>query len=362
MNIVHVSPKYFPSVGGVEYTVQKMVEGLLQRGHNVSVICGNPSIKNVETTEINGVKVINIPTYAPKNNFHYPKNKKAIRKFLENDIDIVHTHSAHAMIGEFPLTLKKSTNPKWKLVYSMHFSTPGYSFFRKFLWKILWQNRIKSSLQYVDAIHSTSSVESRAILNHFANAKSKLTTIPLGITDDVFQYRWNGENSDYILYCGRLEKYKQLDLAIKSIEIVRQKGYDIKFYIVGTGARSNYLRKIAKENDHIICYNPLSREKYLTFLANARAVINLSDAENFNLFLAEACVMGVPIIATPDSLAFCPDFATVSSRDATHVSSIIINSLMDPQSSIISKSCMPQSWDEIVDQLETFYVNLVGGC
>jgi len=359
MYIVYVSPKYHPSIGGVEYTVQKLAEGMRARGHEVAVVCGSPSAKKVKTEEVNRIEVVNVPTYSPKNAFHVPKNRTAIENFLKKDIDVVHTHSVHAVISTLPLMLKKSMNPKWKLVCTLHFSTLGYTLFRKVLWKLFWKRRINSSLKYVDAIHSTSLLESNVIVEQFSNTKGKLMLIPLGIDEDVFRYSWRGKNSDYILYCGRLEKYKQIDLAVKSIEYVRERGYDFKFVVVGTGSRSNYFRKLSERDGGIMYLQPRPRKEYLKLLSNARAVINLSSAENFNLFLAESCVIGTPIIATPGAIAFYPEFANVNTLKPDVIARVIIEAILRPKTCIFPKTCAPAPWKDVIKQFETFYTKVL---
>lgn len=359
MHIVYVSPRHPYSIGGVEYTVQKLAEGMVARGHQVSVICGNSAIRKSKTENINGVNVLNIPAYSPNNSFHMPKDKSAIKNYLTNDIDLVHTHSAHALISTLPLNLKKSMKPKWKLIYTLHFSTPGYSLFKRVLWKLFWRRHINSSLKYAEAIHSTSEVESSLITEAFSNANRKLTLIPLGMNNDVFSYRWKGLESDYIVYCGRLEKYKRIELAVKSIELVREQGHDVDFIIVGKGSRAVYFNKLSKDFDWITCMRPKPRQEYLELLSNARIAINLSSAENFNLFLAEACVMGVPIVGTPEAAAFCPQFANVYYLEPDSVSNVIVNALLKPRACIFPETCAPPSWTDVVDQFEKFYMKVL---
>jgi len=359
MNIVQVSPKYYPSVGGVEHTVQKLAEGMKARGHTVAVVCGSPSARKVKSEEVNGVEVYRVPTYSPRNAFHIPKDRKAMENFLDKDVDIVHTHSAHAVITKVPLDLKRSTNPRWKLVYSMHFSTPGYTFFRRILWKLFWKRRINSGLRYVDAIHSTSALESKVIGEQFCNAEGKLVLIPLGVDEDVFRYTWNGEDSDYVLYCGRVEKYKRIELAVKSVELVRRQGWDVKFVIVGEGSRSDYFGKMSRRVGWIVYMGPRPRREYLELLSNARAVINLSSAENFNLFLAEACAMGVPIVATPEAAAFCPDSANVNSLEPHFVANVIAGALTKHEACVFPKTCAPEPWKNVIERFETFYTKVL---
>jgi len=228
------------------------------------------------------------------------------------------------------------------------------------LWKLFWRRHINSSLKNVDAIHSTSEVESSLITDVFSNANGKLTLIPLGIDNDIFSYRWKGLESDYIIYCGRLEKYKRIELAVKSIDLVREQGYDINFIIIGKGSRAAYLNKLSKDFEWITCMPPKPRKEYLELLSNARAAINLSSAENFNLFLAEACVMGVPIVATHEAAAFCSRFANIHKLESNAIASTIVNALLQPKTCIFPETCAPPSWNDVVGRFESFYMNILG--
>lgn len=355
MRILQVCPRYYESIGGVEYTVQKLSEGLKNRGHEVSVVCGSSSSKTMEIVEVHGIKVVKVPTYAPSNSFHVPKNRKMFEELIGDDLDIVHTHSAHSVISMLPLELKKSPKIKWKLVYSMHFSTPGYTFFRSSLWRLFWKRRINSGLKTVDVVHSTSLLESRFVLSQFSNAEGKISIVPLGLDEDVFDSRWTGMKSDYILYCGRLEKYKRIDIAIKSIERVRERGYPVKFFIVGHGSQSGYYKKIAENKDWIVYLPHRQRKEYLALLSNARAVINLSSAENFNLFLAEACAIGVPIVATPEATAFCPEYANVNCLEANEVADVIVRVMSNSESFVFPRNCTPPAWKDAIGKFEKLY-------
>ena len=360
MNIVQVSPKYYPSVGGVEHTVQKLAEGMKARGHTVAVVCGSPSARKVKSEEVNGVEVFRVPTYSPRNAFHIPKDRKAMENFLDKDVDIVHTHSAHAVFTMVPLDLKRSTNPGWKLVYTMHFSTPGYTFFRRGLWRVFWKRRVNSGLKYVDAIHSTSLLESNMIVKQFRNAEGKVVLIPLGLDEDVFRFGWKGKGSDYVLYCGRVERYKRIDLAVRAVERVRDRGYAVKLVIVGDGSMSKFFRKMSEERDWLTYMRPKPREEYLELLSKARAVINLSSAENFNLFLAEAFAIGVPIVATPEAAGFCPEFANVNSLKTSVVADVIIAAMSKPETCVFPESCVPASWEGVIVRFEEFYMKVSG--
>lgn len=341
--------------------MQKLSEGLKDRGHEVTIVCGGSSSKSVERLDDDGIQVFQVPTFAPNNSFHIPRNRKMIEELIDNDWDVVHTHSAHSVLSLLPLELKRSWKAKWKLIYSMHFSTPGYTFFRSFLWKLFWQRRLNSGLKFVDAVHSTSSFESKTVLNQFSNAKGKVSLIPLGLDEDVFGRRWTGQQSDYVLYCGRVEKYKGLDLAVESVERVRELGHAIKFLIVGSGSRSSFYKKLSERKDWIIYLSHRERNDYLDLLSNARAVINLSSAENFNIFLAEACAIGVPIVATPGAAAFCPKYASVNCFEANGVAEVIAQAVSDSDAFVFPRNCTPRAWKDAVGEFEKLYTDTLEG-
>lgn len=361
IRILQVCPKDYESIGGgVEHTVRKLCEGLKSREHEVSVVCGGSPSKTAEMVEVGGIQVVKVPTYAPSNSFHIPKNRKIVKEAIGNDFDIVHTHSAHSVISMLPLELKKSPKTRWKLVYSMHFSTSGYTFFRSFIWRVFWKRRLNSRLKYVDAVHSTSLLESGLVRSQFSNAEGKISLVPLGLDDDVFSNHWKGMNSDYILYCGRVEKYKRIDLAVKAIEQARGGKIPIKFLIVGDGSMLGYYKKIAKEKDWIVCLPHKKREEYLELLSNARAVISLSSAENFNLFLAEAGAIGVPIIATPQALAFYPQCANVNSLKISDIAEVITGSIYASKPYVLPAECILPTWKEATGHFEELYEEVLG--
>lgn len=100
MRILLVSANFRPSVGGIERYVELLAEGLVRRGHEVSVLCcasgGAPRRELV-----NGVRIVRLPaTYALKRavNVHYPiPSPVALGSELGRLVpraDVIHVHDA----------------------------------------------------------------------------------------------------------------------------------------------------------------------------------------------------------------------------------------------------------------------------
>lgn len=359
LRIAYVTPRYLPYVGGVEYVVRNLAERLASKGHDVTVISGEPQGKTTTIERVNEVEVVRVPTYTVGEAYHVPKEKRMVKRLLQESFDVVHTNSVHAVFSIFPLEVKKSSKSDWKLVMTMHHSTEGYTFLRRIVWKLIWKRHVTHHLGCVDLVHATSPIEANIVSEHFPSVKGRMVTIPLGIEEDVLNYRWNGRNSDYLLYCGRLEKYKRIDLAVKAVSYLAKLGYKIRLVIVGSGSMSKKIEKVSRRlGDYVSYFPPKPRSEYLELMSNARAVISLSSAENFNLFLAEAYAMGVPIIATREAVSFYPEMGNVKALSPTHVAEAILK-VLSFNDRDDSDGYTPKTWREVIKEFESAYKAIV---
>jgi glycosyltransferase involved in cell wall biosynthesis len=359
LRIAYVTPRYFPHVGGVEYVVRNLAEQLTLKGHAVTVITGEPYGRKTTVEKVNEVEVVRVPTYTVGEAYHVPREKMAVRRLLQESFDVVHTHSIHAVFSLLPSEVKRLGKSDWKLVISMHHSTEGYTFFRWLAWKLIWKRYVTHCLGCVDLVHVTSPIEADIVSEHFPCVKGRIVTIPLGIEKDVLNYRWNGKNSDYLLYCGRLEKYKRIDLAVDATSHLAKLGYKIRLVIVGSGSMVRKIEKVSKQLAGYVSYfPPKPRSEYLDLLSNARFAISLSSAENFNLFLAEAYVMGVPLIATREAVAFCPELANVKTPASAYVEEAILRGLSsDAQGDLVVHAL--KTWDDVIKEFELSYNSIL---
>jgi len=303
LKILLVSPRYIPYIGGVEYVVKSIAERLAKIGHEVTVLTGEPNTKQVREEFINNVKVIRWPTWTIREAYHIPKMRTKLiftLKKLIREIDVIHVHSAHAVLPVYIGIKVKELNPDVKLIFSPHYHAHGHTLIRELMWQILWRKFIKKLVKYSNKIHAVSIIEAERIVRHYPEVKDKLVVIPNGIEEDVLRYKWKGQNSDYILYAGRIEKYKRLEVAIDLVSELNGLDYNLKLIIVGKGTYVPKLRRYAmrKIPYRVEFKAPLPRAKYLKLLANAYSVINPSLHEAFSILVAESLAIGVPAIVS----------------------------------------------------------------
>jgi len=261
------------------------------------VFAGEPEIEKPREEEINSVKVIRWPVWSPGEAYHYPRRRDDLRKLLREivrDVDIVHIHSVHSIFTVFSGLSIAGKAGDVKIVMSPHYHGSGHTVLRSFLW-IFWRDWVSKLLDKVEVVHAVSRREASMIKSHYPETSRKIIVIPNGVEEDVMRYRWSGHDSDYMMYAGRVERYKRLDLAIK---VARELG--LRLMIIGRGSYRDKLMKYAERRykGSVVFIDPQPREKYLKMLSEARYAINPSRHEAYSIFIAEALAIGTPSIIT----------------------------------------------------------------
>ena len=297
MRIIHVAPRYHPHIGGVEYVVKSIAERSAKMGHTVTVIAGEPNTDKPHEEEINGVEVIRWPTWSPGNAYHIPRHRNKLEKLLTDlakEADVIHIHSVHAILTVYSGLLINRTNAK--LVITPHYHGSGHTATREIAWTI-WRMYVKKLLKTADVVHAVSNRESNLIMKHYPETKNKIIIIPNGVEEDVMNYKWQGQQSNYMVYAGRIEKYKRLELALQTAEKL-----GTKLLIIGQGPYRKKLEKYVRNHyrDLAELLEPQPREKYLELVSKARYAINPSKHEAYSIFIAETLAIGTPAIITKE--------------------------------------------------------------
>ncbi len=301
MRILFVAPSYYPRIGGVEYVVKSVATRLVKRGHEVTVLCGDPDGREPVKEVLEGVEVIRWPTIAPGNAYHVPRERGRFWNLLEGlakKFDVAHVHSAHAVVSvESGLRLKR-VSPGIGLVFTLHYHGTGHTLLRRVFWGLYWRRKVAELVRLADAVHAVSPHEAELVKAHYPWAREKLVVIPNGVDEDLAQREWVGEGSDYMMYAGRIEKYKRLELAVEAA-----KRLGLRLLIVGRGPHEGPLRRYATKSypGGVEFMPPLPRGDYVDRLTGARYAINPSEREAFGLFIAEALVIGVPSIVSANA-------------------------------------------------------------
>lgn len=112
---------------------------------------------------------------------------------------------------------------------------------------------------------------------------------------NFFEWDETTKNSKRLIVVGRIEKVKHVDLLIRAMAYIPK---DISLTIVGDGTEKENLEKLCK-NLHITNILFLGHiENPYPYLANADLYVNSSFVEAYPTAIAEALVLGLPVLAS----------------------------------------------------------------
>ena len=107
------------------------------------------------------------------------------------------------------------------------------------------------------------------------------------------------QNKLQIVSCGRLSKEKGFDIAVKTAEILKKKGYEYKWTFVGDGAERLKIEEMIEQGE-------LSEQITITgFMDNPYPIIKRCDIyvqssyeESYGRTIKEAMILGCPVVST----------------------------------------------------------------
>lgn len=299
MKILHVGKYYPPFMGGMETVLENLTTGLLDAGHQVSVlVAGSSFLERQEDLDSEGssgrltrlanLGVINSQPLTPG----LPGALR--REITRLQPDLVHLHLPNPLLAASWLWAG-SLHPDLRAPVTAVWHHADIT--RQKLGRALVSPLVKSCLQLADGICVSSSAlvsHSRDLSAHLA----KVRVIPFGITPEP----WSGVKSRLdgpFLFIGRLVPYKGLEVLVEAMGQVP----DGKLVLVGEGPLRAALEKQIESlglESRVRVTGSLPRNEILAIMSHARALVlpSLDASETFGLVQLEAMAAGLPVVAT----------------------------------------------------------------
>ena len=311
MKVLHVTPTFFPVVGGIETVVRDLVLHTRRLGIVADVLHLSPANKVRSQERVDGYTVWRVPLFPNRLVGVAP----GIRPLLMS-YDLLHVHDSQAMALSANVLLQGRGKKKVLSTHGGYFHTDSFSLMKKMHWHLLAGPILK---QYDDVL--ASSAADRDIF------KTKVPHIKLVANGaDVSKFasvthttspptRW--------IYWGRLSQNKRVDLLINTVKQARDAGLDVHLTIAGRdfdGLLPSIRARIAtyrlNENIRVVA-GSLSDADLLTELSAHSVFITASEYEGFGLSVIEAMAAGLMVI--------CRNMAPLNSFIAPGKNGALIN-------------------------------------
>lgn len=293
--------------------IRQLMRVLTKNGHDVSImtaaarkswhLTGAPE----EFDEECGVKVYRLPAIP------YPFNKAAgmttpayssIRYILENERpDCIHIHSPIGVAGN--IVLFYARRMKVPVVITNHIMPENFTFNSHLPTEL---NKLAKKLIYWDVLRTckkaqvvTAPTETALEMLVKHGLKTPHMAITNGLDTDYFKpgKPRADDSGRNILYIGRLDGEKRVDLLIKAMPLLVKRLPTAKLSIVGSGLLDDTLKALAEDlgvKDNVNFLGKVSEQKKLALLQSSDVFAMASPSELQCIAGLEALSCGLPIV------------------------------------------------------------------
>ena len=308
MKIVMLTPYFYPHTGGTEKYVKDLSIGLVQAGHEVTVISNNVPIRAKAPAEevMQGVRIKRLPAF----DFFYLPISLPFNLKLVEDFDIIHAHAP-----AFSFVRSVGDKVKTPLVLTYHCDTvafdkimgipiPGFirtAFEESFnAYARLWLPKVDAIISTTESYASTSHVLKDfphyvvPIGVHYENFDPVIKK--LGITEEK-------RLKNQVLFVGRLAANKGVEYLIRAVPKILTRFPDTKFIIAGEGEEKPHLLtliKLFKVEEAITFFGTVTFEKLIELYTTSTVFVlpSINRLEAFGIVQLEAMACSTPVVVS----------------------------------------------------------------
>ena len=301
MKILHVTKKYPPALGGDAVYVAQLEKEQRKLGHDVFIFCANcleirnknDSVftfglpcKSRDLDRITFKRVVSLGILA----FSALFMLKKIRP------DIIHVHSVELGV----IISRAAALLRIPVVITCH----------AVLFPYMKEYRLKAVLDYIlfrtSCFSSIITVDASSLDAFRAAGLRNCSFFPVGADVDDFGKAERespaGKEKIRILFVGRLEKIKGIDLLLRALKTMIDEGYDFKAFLAGEGSCEIELKALAEGlnlGPRVTFLGPLfDRRELIKLYLSADIFVLPSVREWCPIVLFEAWAASLAVIAT----------------------------------------------------------------
>jgi len=311
MNVLLLSDYVSAEVGGGQFVHALVAELLAKNGHKVWIIANkvegikNPVHENIKYYFVEHKKVERIKKQKQieKIKFNFAAVKAGLSIIKKEKIDIIHSNPIQPVLAGAILSILTSVPH----IIAFHDIAVLKKEYLKEWAKIKGNSKLKAILGFLinsfiyklkyAAIHTVSEAVKDDLIKWGVKKPIYVISnaIPMREAENI------PTNPFQFVYVGRLVFYKNVEVAIKAIKIMKNTFPNVKLIIVGDGTYKEYLKNLVKEldmADNVVFRGRVSEEEKIRIIASSQAVVFPSIHEGFGIVILEAFMQKKPVLVS----------------------------------------------------------------
>jgi alpha-1,3-mannosyltransferase len=290
MKVLHVTPTFAPSIGGIETVVVGLTSHLSRYGIAADVLHVSCSNNRLRRDSANGCTVWRVPLFPHRLVGVIPPIRSLLMSY-----DLLHVHDPQGMALSANILVQGRGRKKLLSTHGGYFHTTRYSPIKKLHWNLF----AGAMLKHYDEVLASSIADYQTFKSRAPHVKlvangvdtSRFATVTRSPTPPLTDW----------LFCGRLSRNKRIDLLIDTVKRSRDAGLNINLTIIGQdfdGLLPAIHAQVGRYElrDHVRVLGPLSELDLLAEFASHTVFITASEYEGFGLSVIEAMSAGLVVI------------------------------------------------------------------
>jgi len=320
LKIAMFTNNYFPVIGGVPISIQRLAKALRKKGHEVKIFAPEYKNKIQNEDEKNIIRCNSIYYYEeaglefPVTNIYSPQIKK---DFQAEDFDLVHAHhpfwlgnKGRKLAEEFNLPLAFTYHTR--LEKYAHY-VPNILFIRKFFANRLSHFLIRNFANKTDAVFAPTESTKEYLRN--VGVSRYIKVMPTGIDFEYYNCDENkikelrkeliGKSEHLLISVSRLSKEKNLYFLLDGINRLKETSeLDFKLIIIGSGSEKENIMQFIKDNsleNYIELIGAVDFREMAKYYLASDLFVFASTTETQGMVLLEAMAAKNPVVAVKSS-------------------------------------------------------------
>jgi glycosyltransferase involved in cell wall biosynthesis len=356
-NILMVTPRFFPEMGGIETHVYEVSRRLVDRGCGVTVLTTDRSGERPRQEILHGTKIIRVPAWPKARDYYLAP--AIYQHILKSKTDLLHIQGYHTFVP--PVAMAAAL--RRHLPYVLTFHSGGHS------------SRLRNAMRWPQHRTLAPFVRRAAHLIGVSQFEADFFRASMGVPGRRLSVIRNGAQmpeaaapsvedgtAPLIISMGRLERYKGHQRLISALPHLLTQMPDIRVRILGEGPYRPALTALAAKlgvAGHVTIAGipPEDRTGMANLLSRARLVVLLSDYEAHPVMVMEALALGRRVLVTDGSgLTEMVDHDAVESVSLQATPQQIAGAILVQMAKggLQLPPALP-SWDDCVDRLMAVY-------
>jgi glycosyltransferase involved in cell wall biosynthesis len=355
-----VTPRYFPSVGGVETHVAQVATRVAAAGHDVTVLTTDVTGRLPPYEQREGVTIRRLAAWPGQRDWNIsPGIYSEVRR---GAWDVVHIQSYHTAVA--PLAMLAAARSG--IPYVVTFHGGGHSSRVRHRFRRVQLAALRPLLARAAALVAVAPFELDLYGSRLHLPRGRFVLIPNGADLPPAGATPRGaRNGALIASVGRLERYKGHQHVLLALPHVLRRRPDTRLWIGGSGPYEPVLRELAAElgvadRVDIHAVPPENRQQLADELTAADVVVLASEFETHPVAAIEAAALGRPVVVADNSglhdlVEQGVARAVSDERDPAELAVAILDELRHPT---VPRAGELPSWDDCASRLCDLYARV----